>query len=194
MVGRSLTDDQVQEVGRMLTQNKDIFVCTVADMPEIHPDVISHKLSLFKDTRSVSQKKRRMGAEKRRAVDEEVCKLLEAGFIREVKYTTWLANMVMVKKSNDKWRMCTDFTNLNKACPKDTYPLANIDVLVDGVSGYEILSFLDAYLGYNQIPMYRPDREKTTFITERATYCYVVMSFGLKNVGATYQRLMDKVF
>ncbi|XP_014523657.1 uncharacterized protein LOC106779952 [Vigna radiata var. radiata] len=146
------------------------------------------------DARLVSQKKRRMGAEKRKAVDEEVRKLVETDFIREVKYTTWLANVVMVKKSNGKWRMCTYFIDLNKACPKDTYSLLSIDALVDGVSGYEVLSFLDAYSGYNQIPMYRPDSEKTTFIIERETYCYDVMPFGLKNAGATYQRLMDKVF
>ncbi|XP_014506403.1 uncharacterized protein LOC106766164 [Vigna radiata var. radiata] len=163
-------------------------------MPGIHPDIISHKLSLVRDARPVSQRKRRLGNEKRKAVDDEVAKLLEAGFIREVKYTTWLSNVVMVKKPNGKWRMCTDFTDLNKACPKDTYPLPSIDGLVDGVSGYEILSFLDAYSGYNQIPMYRPDQEKTAFITERSNYCYEVMPFGLKNVGATYQRLMDKVF
>lgn len=140
------------------------------------------------------QKKRRLGLEKRQAVDEEVRKLLEAGFIKEVKYTTWLANVVMVKKSNGKWRMCTNFTNLNKACPKDTYPLPSIDGLVDGVSGYNVLSFLDAYSGYNQIPMYQPDSEKTAFITKRSTYCYTVMPFGLKNAGATYQWLMGKAF
>ncbi|WVZ15676.1 hypothetical protein V8G54_013242 [Vigna mungo] len=194
MVGVNLSLDQVERIGRLLVQNKDLFAWTASDMPGIHPDVISHKLSVFKDARPVSQKKRRLGAEKRKAVEEEVCKLLEAGFIREVKYTTWLANVVMVKKSNDKWRMCTDFTDLNKACPKDTYPLPSIDALVDGVSGYEILSFLDAYSGYNQIPMYHPDSEKTAFITERATYCYEVMPFGLKNARATYQCLMDKVY
>lgn len=74
-------------------------------------------------------------------MDEEVGKLLDAGFIREVKYITWLSNVVMVKMSNGKWRMCIDFTDLNKACPKDTYPLPSIDGLVDGVSGYEILNF-----------------------------------------------------
>ncbi|XP_014500457.1 uncharacterized protein LOC106761415 [Vigna radiata var. radiata] len=100
----------------------------------------------------------------------------------------------MVKKANGQWRMCVDFTDFNKACPKDSYPLPNIDRLVDGASGNTVLSFLDAYSGYNQIPMYAPDREKTTFITEQANYCYEVMLFGLKNAGATYQRLMDKVF
>ncbi|WVZ07299.1 hypothetical protein V8G54_020645 [Vigna mungo] len=180
MVGVNLSLNQVEQIGKLLVQNKDLFAWTASDMSGIHPDVIFHKLSVFKDAPAGS-------AEKEEVVDEEVCKLLEAGFIREVKYTTWLANVVMVKKSNGKWRMCTDFTDLNKACPKDTYPLPSIDALVDGVSGYEILSFLNAYSGYNQIPMYHPDSEKTAFITERATYCYEVMPFGLKNTGATYQ-------
>ncbi|XP_017428574.1 uncharacterized protein LOC108336614 [Vigna angularis] len=121
-------------------------------------------------------------------------KLMNAQFIRELNYTTWLSNVVMVKKSNGQWRMCVDFTDLNKACPKDSYPLPSIDRLVDGASGHVVLNFLDAYLGYNQIPMYAPDQSKTAFITERANYCYEVMPFGLKNAGATYQRLMDKVF
>jgi len=90
--------------------------------------------------------------------------------------------------------MCTDYTYLNKACPKDAYPLPSIDRLVDGAAGHKILSFLDVFLGYNQIPMYEPDVDKTTFIMKTANYCYRVMSFGLKNTGATYQRLMDRVF
>ncbi|XP_020229044.1 uncharacterized protein LOC109810075 [Cajanus cajan] len=99
----------------------------------------------------------------------------------------------MVRKSSRKWRMCTDFTDLNKACPKDSYPLPNIDCLVDGASGYELLSFMDAYSGYNQIRMHPADEDKTAFIADQANFCYRVMPFGLKNAGATYQRLMDKV-
>nr|KYP72382.1 Transposon Ty3-I Gag-Pol polyprotein [Cajanus cajan] len=90
--------------------------------------------------------------------------------------------------------MCTDYTDLNKACPKDAYPLLCIDRLVDVASGHSIFCFLDAYSGYNQIKMHPADEEKTAFITENANFCYKVMSFGLKNAGATYQRLMDKVF
>jgi len=163
-------------------------------MPDIHPDVMSHKLAIFKEVRPVAQKKKKMGEERRRAVEEEVKKLEGAGFIKEIKYTTWLANVVMVKKVSGKWSMCTDFTDLNKACPKDAYPLPNIDRLVDGASGHNFLSFLDAYSGYNQISMYGLDKSKTTFITDRANFCYEVMPFGLKNAGATYQRLMDRVF
>jgi len=99
-----------------------------------------------------------------------------------------------VKKANGKWRLCVDYTDLNKACPRDAYPLPNIDRLVDGAVGNKVLSFLDAYSGYNQIPMAASDMNKTTFITNDTNYFYRVMPFGLKNAGATYQRLMDKVF
>nr|KYP43134.1 Retrovirus-related Pol polyprotein from transposon 297 family [Cajanus cajan] len=93
-----------------------------------------------------------------------------------------MANVVLVKKNSGKWRMCVDYTDLNKACPKDSYPLPSIDRLVDEASGHALLSFLEAYSVH------------TSFITDHANYCYRVMPFGLKNTGATYQRLMDKVF
>ena len=100
----------------------------------------------------------------------------------------------MVKKANGKWRMCTDYTDLNKACPKDHLPLPCIHKLVDNSAGYKYLSFMDAYSGYNQIPMYPQDQEKTAFITDFGVYCYNVMPLGLKNAGATYQRMMNLVF
>jgi len=123
-------------------------------------------------------------------VQEETKKLLSVGHIREIQYPEWLANVVLVKKANGKWRMCVDFTDLNKACPNDSYPLPSIDALVDSASGCKMLSFLDAFSGYKMHPR---DECKTTFMTETSCYCYKVMSFGLKNTGATYQRLMDKV-
>ena len=87
------------------------------------------------------------------AIKEEVQKLIAAKFIREVYYLDWLANVVMVKKANGKWRMGVDFTNLNKACPKDSYPLPHIDQLVDLTAGHRLLSFMDTFSGYNQIRM-----------------------------------------
>jgi len=113
--------------------------------------------------------------------------------IREIQYPEWLPNVVLVKKASRKWRMYVDFINLNKACPDDSYPLPSIDTLVDNASGCRLLSFLDAFSGYNQIMMHPKDECKTTFMTELSCYCYKVMHFRLKNVGATYQRLMDKV-
>jgi len=105
---------------------------------------------------------------------------------------TNLPNVVLVKKANGKWRMCVDYMDLNEACPRDAYPLPNIDRLVDGATGNKVLSFLDAYSRYNQIPMAVSDMNKTAFITDDANYFYKVMPFGLKNAGETYQRLMDK--
>jgi len=92
-----------------------------------------------------------MSMEKQKAVQEETHRLVKSKFIREVKYPTWLANVVMVKKPSGKWRMCTDYTDLKKVCPKDCYPLPSIDQLVDNTSGYDLLSYMDTYSGYNQI-------------------------------------------
>ena len=124
------------------------------------------------------------------AVEEEEDRLLEARAIREVPYPTWLSNTVVVKKKNGKWRVCVDFTSLNKACPKDNIPLPKIDQLVDATSGHERMSFLDAYRGYHQNAMYPPAEEQTAFITPKGLYCYKVMPFGLKNAGATFQRVV----
>ena len=122
---------------------------------------------------------------------DEVNKLLVANFIREVYYPEWLANVVMVKKANGKWRMCVDFTDLNNTCLKDSFPLPRIDQLVDSTAGHKLLTFMDAFSRYNQIQMAEEDQEKTAFITSQGLYCYRVMPFGLKNAGATYQRLVN---
>jgi hypothetical protein len=142
----------------------------------------------------VKQRRRTFAAEQNQAIAEEVGKLLKAEFIQEVDYPEWLANVVLVKNSNGKWRMRIDFTNLDKACPKDSLPLPLIDLLVDSTSGQELLSFMDAFLGYNQIYMEETDKEKTSFIIDRGLYCYKMMPFILKNAGATYQRLVNKMF
>ena len=125
---------------------------------------------------------------------EEIRKLLEADFIREVYYPNWLANVVMVKKANEKWRMCINFTDLNRACPKDNYPLPWIDTLVDSTARHELLSFMDTFSSYNQIKMSEDNQERTSFVTSQGLFCYKVMPFGLKNAGATHQRLMNKIF
>nr|KYP70059.1 hypothetical protein KK1_009267 [Cajanus cajan] len=98
-------------------------------MPGIDVDFICHRLAIHKEAKPVAQRKRKVGGERREAVMVKTQKLLNAGFIREVRYTTWLANMVLVKKHSGKWRMCVDYTDLNKACPKDSYPLPSIDRL-----------------------------------------------------------------
>jgi hypothetical protein len=113
---------------------------------------------------------------------------------REAKegHPTWIANPVVVPKANSSGRLYVDFTILNKACPKDPYPLPRIDQIVNSTAGCDLLCFLDAFSGYHQIKMVREDEEKTAFITPCGVYYYICMPFGLKNAGATFQRLMCK--
>ena len=134
----------------------------------------------------VKQKRRGMAPEWQEPIREEVRKLLRARSIQEVQYPDWLVNLILVKNSNNKWRLCVDFIDLNKACPKDYYLLPRINLLVDATTGYSLISFINAYAGYNHICMYPGDKEKTSFITDHGTYCYRVMPFGLKNAREIY--------
>ena len=164
------------------------------DMPGIDPRVITHRLNVYPSSKPVHQKKRVLAPEQDNAIKEKVQKLTTAEFIWEVYYPDWLANVVMINKANGKWRMCVNFINLNKACPKDSYPLPRIDQLVDSIVGHKLLNFMDTFLSYNQIRMDKADQEKTPFITSQGLFCYKVMPFGLKNVGARYQRLINHIF
>jgi hypothetical protein len=119
-----------------------------------------------------------------------VQRLQDAKVIREVMYPVWLANTVPVKKKNRKWRMCVDFTNLNKACKKNDFPLERVDKVVDDAANSEILSLLDMFSRYHQIRVRRDDEEKISFITPFETYCFVRMLEGLKNVGCTFSRMI----
>ncbi|GFS40353.1 hypothetical protein Acr_00g0068050 [Actinidia rufa] len=162
--------------------------------PGIDPEVAMHKLFTKPEYSPVRQKRRKFAPERLKVIEDEVNKLIKANVVREAHYPDWLANVVVAPKKGGKWRVCVDFTDLNKACPKDSFPLPKIDLIVDATSKHELLSFMDAFSGYHQIKMYPPDIEKTSFITERGLYCYKVMPFGLKNAGATYQRLVNKMF
>jgi len=192
-LGKALDNETQDQIAKVISRHLDAFAWSASDMLGIDPDFLCHRLAMDPQVRLVHQRRRKFNEEKRQAIKDETQKLLAAGHIREVQYPEWLANVVLVKKCSGKWRMCVDFTDLNKACPKDSYPLPSIDALVDNASGCKLLSFLDAFSGYNKIKMHPMDEEKTAFMTERSCYCYKVMPFGLKNAGATYQRLMDKV-
>ena len=111
-----------------------------------------------------------------------------------VEYPEWLANVILVPKKDDKVRVCVDFRDFNKASPKDDFPLSHIDMQVDSTAGHSMLSFMDGFSRYSQILMALDDIEKTSFIIEWGTYCYRVMPFGLKNAGATYQRVVTTLF
>ena len=173
-IGSKLTKELRSRLTHFLKQNKDVFMWKQEDMGGIDPAIITHRLKVSPSFKPVKQK-RSFTPERQKTINEEVGKLLQAGAIREVAYPEWLANVVLVKKANDKWRLCIDFTDVNRACPKDSFPLPRIDLIVDATAGYELLNFMDAFFGYNHISMDPDDQENTSFVTGQGTYCYRIM-------------------
>jgi hypothetical protein len=161
-------------------------------MPGVPRELAEHKLEVNKTTRPIKQKLRRFAKDRKQSIEVEVCKLLDACFIRECQHPIWLANPVLVPKKIGGLRMCIDYTDLNKHCPKDPFPLPCIDQVVDSTAGSVLLCFLDCYSGYHQIALHPDDEDKTPLITPHKIYCDRVMTFGLKNAGATYQKAIQK--
>jgi hypothetical protein len=155
--------------------------------------IIEHSSGIDPSVRPIKQRLRKMSDQKTEAAKAKVHHLLEAKFIEPIAYPTWLANVVMVQKKSGKWCMCIDFTSLNKACPKDNFPLPRIDKIVDCATDCEVMSLLDCFSGYHQIHMKEEDKASTTFITPFGMYCFVLMPEGLKNAGSTFSRLTKKV-
>ena len=171
-----------------------MFAWDACKAPGIDPDFICHCLNVNPSITPRKQPPRLSSKEHYEAVKEEVTKLKRARAIKEVFYPKWLANTVVVKKKNDKWRVCIDFTDLNKVCPKDPFPLPRIDQLVNATVHHSRMSFLNAFQGYHQIPLALDTQEKTLFVTPIGNYHYKVMPFNLKNAESTYQRMMTKIF
>ena len=182
-IGTTLSVDERDSLLRLLRSYLDVFVWSYEDMPGLDPSIVQHHLPLVPHARPVKKKLRRLHHRWSLQVKEEIQKQLSVDFISMVQYPEWLANVVPVPKKDGKVRVCVDFRNLNKASPKDDFPLPHIDMLVNNTAGNAMLSFIDGFSGYNHIRMAPEDREKTSFITEWGTYCYRVMSFGLKNAG-----------
>ena len=183
-----------EQLVNLLRGNVDVFRWDAYKAPGVDPNFICHHLNVNLSITPRRQPHRRPSKEHVKAIKNEVAKLKLAGAIKEVLYPQWLANTVVVKKKIRKWRVCVDFTNLNKACPKDPFPMPQIDQLVDATVGHPRMSSLDAFQGYRQIPLALDDQEKTAFVTPVGNYHYKVMPFGLKNAGSTYQRMMTKMF
>jgi hypothetical protein len=143
-----------------LRENLYVFAWQISDMSEIPREVIEHKLGIDPAFKLIKKKERRYTPDRHEAIRLEVNKLLEVGFIRPVDYPIWLANLILVEKSDGFWRMCIDYTSLNKACPKDEYPLPRICQIVDSTASCELLLFLNAYSGYHQISLAIDDEQK----------------------------------
>ncbi|GKF50411.1 reverse transcriptase domain-containing protein [Tanacetum coccineum] len=170
MIGFTLTEEGRNKLCELLQRNLDIFAWKPADMTSVPRHIMEHRLNMREGCSPVRQKKGGQAADRNQAIQEEVGKLVD----------------------DDSWRMCVDFKDLNKAYPKDAYPLSKIDWKVESLCGFPFKCLLDAYKGYHQIQMAKEDEEKTAFITGQGVFCYTKMPFGLRNAGATYQRLVDK--
>ncbi|KAK9077953.1 hypothetical protein SSX86_002010 [Deinandra increscens subsp. villosa] len=194
LVGTNIPEDTQEQLVNLLKSRTTTFAWKHEDMTGISKDIITHKLGIDESFRPIHQKRRKFAPEINIIIQEEVNRLLKSKMIREVNYPRWLANVVVVQKKYSKWRVCVDYTDLNKACPKDPFPLPHIDSMVDATTGHEMLTFIDASSGFQQIHMEPSDQEDTAFMTPTGICCYIAMPFGLRNAGATYQRLVNMIF
>ena len=151
---------------------KDVFAWSYQDMPGLATDIVTYKLAIKPKFTPIKQKLQKLKPEWNLKVKEKVIKQFEVGFIMVVNYLTWLANVVPVPKKDGRIRVCVDYRDLNKASPKDDFPLPNIHILVDNTARHEIYSFMDGFFSSNQILLDEEDREKTAFITPWGTFCY----------------------
>ncbi|GKA03323.1 hypothetical protein Tco_0676104, partial [Tanacetum coccineum] len=174
--------DRVTEEKIQVAIHPEYLEQTIAiDMTGVPRHIAEHRLNVREGCFPIRKKKRGQAPKRNKAICEEVEKLVNVGIMKEVHYHSWLSNPVMVKKHDNSWRMCVDFKDLNKPCPKDGYPLSEIDWKVESLYGYPFKSFLDAYKGNHQIKIAKEDEEKIAFITSQGITCYSKMLFGLKN-------------
>jgi hypothetical protein len=180
----------------LLKEYADCFAWDYTEMPGLDRSIVEHRLPLKNGFQLFQQRARQMKAEVLVEVKKEVEKMLEAGFIRPCRYAEWISSVVPVQKKDGRWRVCVEFRDLNRATPKDEYPMPVAEMLINAAAGHKILSFMDGNAGYNQIFMAPEDINKTAFRVPGAVglFEYVVMMFGLKNAGATYQRAMNYIF
>jgi hypothetical protein len=193
IISEHLTSRDEEKLLSCLSRNKDVFAWSTLDLVGVNRSIIEHSLGIDPSVRPKKQRLWKMSDKKMEAAKAEVHCLLEAGFIEPIAYPTWLANIVMLQKKSGKWRMCIDFTRLNKVCPKDNFPLPRIDKIVVSAAGCEVMSLLDFFSGYHQIYMKQEDKADTSSVTPFGTYCFVRMPKGLKNASSTFSRLTKKV-
>jgi hypothetical protein len=180
----------------LLKEYRDCFAWDYTEMPGLDRSIVEHRLPLKPGFKPYQQRARQMKPEIQLEVKKEIERMLEANFIRPCRYAEWVSNVVPVEKKNGQWRVCVDFRDLNRATPKDEYPMPVAENLINAAAGHKIMSFMDGNAAYNQIFMAEEDIHKTAFRVPGfvGLFEYVVMTFGLKNAGATYQRAMNYIF
>eukprot|EP00253_Pinus_taeda_P007131 PITA_07131 len=163
-------------------------------MPRIDPSIVVHEIKTYPDAKPVWQCLRQIHPRKVIAIKAKVEKLLHSSFIYPIPLTDWVSNIVPVNKKQGTIRICIDYRDSNRACPKDNHPTPYIDQIIDDYVDNEMFSFMDGFSGYNQINILLADQPKTAFICPWGTFAYCKLPFELKNVGATFQRAMSYAF
>jgi hypothetical protein len=184
-VSASLTSEEREKYWEFLMEFCDCFAWSYKEMSGLDPQVATHKLAIDPKFWPVKQRPRRFRPELQDDIIVEVEKLINAGFIKEVQYPWWLANIVPVMKKNGQARVCVDFHDLNCACLKDDFPIPITEMVVDATTGYGAMSFMDGSSGYNQIKINKHDVMDTAFHILKGNFYYTVMPFLPKNAGAT---------
>jgi hypothetical protein len=186
-----------EELIKLLKEYKDCFALDYSEMPGLDRSIVEHRLPIKPGFIPYKQPPRKIYKDEVLAdVKKEVERLIEANFIRPCRYAEWISNIVPIYKKNGKMRVCIDFRDLNRATPMDGYPMPVADLLVDAAAGHKVISFMDGNVGYNQIFMAIEDISKTAFRCPGyiGLFEWIIMTFGLKNASATYQRAMNYIF
>ena len=193
-ISRSLTAEQRSRDIKLLKEHVDVFAWSYEELRTYDTSIIQHKVPLKPNVKPFRQKLRRINPALFPVIEKEIKKLLDAKIIVPLRYSSWVANLVPVRKKNGEIRLCVDFRNLNRSSLKDNYPLPKIEQVLQQVVGAQRISMVDGFSGYNQVAMHPDDREKIAFTTPWGTFMYDKMPFGLMNAGATFQRAMDIAF
>jgi ribonuclease HI len=193
-IGKGTTEKERKEILELIREFRDTFAWNYDDLKAYRGDVIQHAIPLVEGAKPFRQKLRHINPKLASQIQKELQKMVDAGIIAPIRYSSWMSNLVVVRKKNGDIRLCVDFRNLNQLSLKDNYPLPNMEHLLQRVTGAGMMSMLDGFSGYNQVLLKREDQLKTAFTTPWGTFMYLRMSFGLMNAGATFQRAMDFAF
>jgi hypothetical protein len=193
-IGASCSSDEIVTYTSLFKEFCDIFAWSYEEMPGIDPAIVVDEIKTYPGAKPVRQRLRPIHPRQAAAIKLEVEKLLKAGFIYPVALTEWVSNLVLIDKKGGNIRVCVDYRDINKACPKENFPAPFFDQIVDDYDGSEIFSLMDGFSGYNQINIAPEDQHKTAFICPWGTFAYTKLPFGLKNVGATFQHAMSYAF
>jgi ribonuclease HI len=193
-IGKGTTEKERRAILDLIREFRDVFAWSYDELKAYKGDVIQHAIPLVEGAKPFRQKLRHINPKLAGQIQKELQKMVDAGIIAPIRYSSWMSNLVVVRKKNGDIRLCVDFRNLNQASLKDNYPLPNMEHLLQRVTGAGMMSMLDGFSGYNQVLLKREDQLKTAFTTPWGTFMYLRMPFGLMNAGATFQRAMDYAF